>query len=113
MFAVIRVFLAIFIVFFLGFCMPSYAEDRFTSKDFLEWEAISKKSYIQTSFMMASMIAAENNREQSKCISNWYGSDQRGVEDYTFGLMQKHSTYHPMGVIVAAIEKRCGSFKYN
>ena len=47
MFAVHRAFLASFIVFLLSFCMPSYAEKRFTSKDFLEWKEDERSSYIQ------------------------------------------------------------------
>lgn len=78
MFAVHRAFLASFIVLLSGFCMPSYAEERFTSKDFLEWREEERASYIQISLITANTIASRNDPTQSTCIGDWYDRNKEG-----------------------------------
>ncbi len=62
--------------------------------------------------MMANMIANENDKQQSQCISDWYAEDRRGREQYIYDVMGKALDFHPMGVIIAVLEKKCGPFKY-
>jgi len=107
-----RLCLASIIPIIFGFCMPVYAEDGFTSADFLEQPAESRSSYIRVSLMMANMIAIENDQEQADCIEGWYDSDRSGRERFIYGVMEKYPSYHPIGIIMAVIEKQCGSFKY-
>lgn len=99
---------------FLLAAVPRSAEakDGFTAADFLKWPQDSRRSYVQNALMMANMIAVENNRGQADCISNWYFSDRPRKDAFIDSVMQKYPTHHPMGVILAVIEKQCGSFKY-
>lgn len=62
--------------------------------------------------MMANMIAIENDKMQADCIGSWYEADRAAKEKYIYGVMEKYPTYHPIGVIMAVIEKQCGSFNY-
>lgn len=112
MFAVHRAFLASFIVFLLGYCMPSCAEKRFTSKDFLEWGDEEKSSYIQISLITANTIASRNDQNQSTCIGDWYDRNKDDANDYIYGVMEKNADHHPVAIILAIAEKECGSFQY-
>jgi hypothetical protein len=112
MFALNRLIVASIFMISQFICIRAYADDRFTTQEFLEWTEVSRRSYIQTSMMMANMIANENDHEQSTCISEWYAEDRRGREQYIYDVMKKAEGYHPMGVIMAVLENKCGPFKY-
>lgn len=62
--------------------------------------------------MTANMIAIENDKKQADCISKWYFEDQDGRDEIMYRAMKKYPAYHPIGVIMAVIEKQCGPFKY-
>lgn len=93
------------------FSMPAHAE-VFKSSEFLTWKLQNQASYIDTSIGMASLVAAQNSKTQSKCIDDWYIADQTKSVEYITGIMRDNPTYHPRGVILAAIEKKCGSMTY-
>ncbi|OKL42920.1 hypothetical protein [Pseudovibrio exalbescens] len=112
MFALNRLFVASFIAVSLLFCMRGYAAEEFTSEEFLKWDEDIRRSYIQTTMITANLIAQDNDVDQSKCIIDWYNADRREREDLIYGLMEKHSQFHPVAVIIAVFEKQCGSFKY-
>ncbi|MEW5424769.1 hypothetical protein, partial [Amorphus sp. 3PC139-8] len=107
-----RLYLASIIAIMFASGMPAYAEEGFTSADFLKQPEESRSSYIRVSLMMANMIAIENDQEQADCIEGWYDSDRSGTERFIYGVMEKYPSYHPIGIIMAVIEKQCGSFKY-
>ncbi|TYC64483.1 hypothetical protein FMN50_00455 [Rhodobacterales bacterium] len=94
------------------FSMPSYAEDRFLAKDFLEWDADSRSSYVRISLLTATLISKETNAGQSECLGKWYDQNRTGAEDYIFGVMRKNPDHHPVAIILAVAERKCGSFKY-
>ncbi len=105
-------FAASFLVLFLGFSMQAHAQEGLSAKSFLGWEEQSKRAYIQTSLMTMNMIAVENDQSQAECISAWYASDRRGKEQFIYEVMGKYPDYHPVGIIMAVVEKQCGTFKY-
>ena len=88
------------------------AADEFTAAEFLQQSEFNRSSYIRVSLMMANMIAIENDQKQADCIGDWYFADQKGRDEIMYSVMKKHPSYHPMGIIVAVIEKQCGSFNY-
>lgn len=94
----------------LAFCMPAYA--GFRAKEFLQWGEKEKSSYIQIVLMTANTIASQNDKDQSKCIGNWFDSDRNGNERYILEVMGKNPTQHPLAVIIAIAERKCGSFQY-
>ncbi|CTQ55598.1 hypothetical protein LP7551_04141 [Roseibium album] len=112
MFAVNRLSAASFIAFSVLLCMRGYAETGLTSKEFLTWSENNKSSYVQISMMSMNMIALENDQKQSDCIGAWFTSDRRAGEQYIYEVMQKAPDFHPVGVIMAVLEKKCGPFKY-
>lgn len=89
------------------------AKDEFKSKEFLTWSHEGQKSYIMASVVMAAFIAAAQNKaDLSKCIGQWMtDSDAAGFPSVK-EAMTRFPDYHPSGVIVAILEKACGSFKH-
>jgi hypothetical protein len=88
------------------------AEAGLNSRTFLTWTEKSRISYIQTSLMMANMIAMDNDKHHAECIGKWYEADRRKTEASIYAVMKKYPDAHPIGVIMAVVEKQCGSFKY-
>lgn len=88
------------------------ADDKFTSAEFLKWAAESQKSYIFTSVVMAGVIAGQNRQEQAKCIDRWMGDNEPAGFPSVKDAMTRFPEHHPTGVIVAVLEKACGSVKY-
>ncbi len=105
-------FIASVFVLFLGFCIPAYAQEEFKSSDFLEWTESSRNSYVRTAVGMAALIAVSNNSEQADCIGDWFFSDRAKSESIIYKAMEHFGDYHPLGIIVAILEKQCGSFSY-
>ena len=89
----------------------SYAE-IFKSSDFLTWKSDSQAFYIETSIGMASLLAAQNDKAHAKCLEDWYYEDEEAGNRLVLETMRKFPEYHPRGVILAVIQKRCGSFNY-
>ena len=91
--------------------LPAKAE-TFKSADFLKWAPGSQRSYFATSVTMASAIVRVNSTQQSTCINTWYGRNREKVEQRFIAVMRQYPDYHPQSVILAVIEKQCGSVKY-
>lgn len=106
---------------FLAACLIfpqlSFAAD-FTSADVLEWSEASQDSYFNTSVGMIAILATQTGSHGhiADCLNDWYwtedGNDPEKnelIRDVMAGLKD----YHPQAVIIAVVEKHCGSFKPN
>ncbi len=91
--------------------MPE-AQDQFTSASFLTWDRQNQDFYIRTSVGMAGLIAARNDGSQGDCVDEWYFGDETAANNQILEVMRTYPDYHPRGVIVAVMEKRCGSIIY-
>ncbi len=85
----------------------------FKSSEFLTWKRNSQDFYIRTSIGMAGLIATRNDKAHGKCLDDWYFSDEDAANEAILDVMREHPDYHPRGVILAVLEKRCGSFTYS
>lgn len=87
----------------------------FTGAQFLERSVDAQGAYIDVAVQMAGFVAAQNNGPQAKCIDDWYlvgnGTRDRRVKEIT-AAMRANPTYHPGAVVIAVLQKACGSFKY-
>lgn len=101
-------------VFSMMAVMPSvtFAKDGFTGSEFLTWKHESQLGYIETAIGMAGLIATQNDTQQSSCIDGWYYSDKPGKSKIITDFMRNNPDYHPRGVILAILQKQCGSFTY-
>lgn len=88
------------------------AEEAFKSSKFLTYPADTQKSYIITSVVMAGIISGQNKPDQSKCIDSWMGENEPIGFSSVKEVMARYPNHHPSGVIVAVLEKACGSVKY-
>jgi len=61
---------------------------------------------------MAGVIATQNNPQQAKCVNDWIAENQDVGYASVIHTMRQNPQYHPHGVIIAVLQKACGSFKY-
>ncbi len=106
------VFPASIFAIFLVFCMPSYAKDGFKSSEFLTWQKDNRDAYVRTTVGTAGAIAGQNDEKHAKCLENWYFGDEQKSNDAIYKAMQANDSYHPRLIILAVLQKRCGTFKY-
>ena len=81
---------------------------EFKSSDFLQWPADSQSYYFRTSIGMASFIVSFREEEQARCIGDWYFDNTASAEAELRAAMEEHPTYHPRGMIVWVLQKKCG-----
>jgi len=105
-----------FVLIALGFIFASSAvpgqTQTFKSSDFLEYPSESQKGYILSSVMMAGVIATQNRPSQAECIDAWVAQHHESGYRPIIEAMRTYPDDHPMGLIVAVLQKECGSFKY-
>lgn len=88
------------------------ADDGFKSSKFLTYPADSQKSYINTSVLMATLIAAQNSKDHANCIGSWSGRFVSEGYQPVLEAMRRFPDHPPTGVILAVLQKACGSFAY-
>ena len=88
--------------------------DGFSGATFAAWSQVSQDSYIQSSVLMAGVIGSQVKPEISRCIDVWYFETEaikaernEMIRDTIAGF----ADHHPSGVILALIQRACGSFK--
>lgn len=85
---------------------------NFTSAQIVDWPQESRQFYFRTSIGMAGLITRQNNEVQADCIDGWYFGDETRAQAHILDVMGTYPTYHPLGVIIAILEKRCGPLRY-
>lgn len=100
------------LIFFAAIQAESAQAETFKGADFLTWPRHSQQLYIRTSVGMAGLIAAENDKVHANCLEDWYFDDEERSTDFVLETMRRFPEYHPRGVIVAVLEKQCGTFNY-
>ena len=88
------------------------AAEDFKSSKFLTYPADAQKSYINSSVLMATLIATQNSKDHAGCIGKWSGEFVTGGYQPVIEAMKKFPDHHPTGVILAVLQKACGSFAY-
>ncbi|NJM35019.1 MAG: hypothetical protein HC850_10285 [Rhodomicrobium sp.] len=88
------------------------AVDSFKSSQFLSFSQEGQASYISTSVGMTGLIAARNDKKHADCIDQWYFSDMNHGNQEIIAAMRKYPDYHPQAVIIAVLQKFCGTFTY-
>ena len=89
---------------------PEVRAETFTSEKFLKWPAESQASYFRTSIGMAAIIASQRGNGYGRCVSDWYFGSPEGRHTALREAMRKNSSFHPQAVILAILQKACGSF---
>ena len=88
------------------------AAESFKSSEFLTYSKEGQSSYIRTSVGMTGLIAARNDKKHADCIDQWYFSDMDHGNQQIIATMRQYPDYHPQAVIVAVLQKVCGTFTY-
>ena len=96
-------------------CPQKLHAEQFKSSDFLTWGRDNRSWYLEVSVTMAASVASQNVKGQSACIYEWYfrnGEVNPRREKQIFDAMRSNPQYHPHAVILAVLQKACGSFSY-
>lgn len=98
----------------LAFPQISTAES-FTGADVLEWSEESQKSLFLTSIGMIGIVATQTDRHNQivDCLNEWYwvdGNVDGERNDEIRAAMRLFPELHPQAIILAVVEKACGSF---
>ncbi len=86
--------------------------ETFKNSEFLKWNRETQEFYIDTSIGMAGLIAAQNDKVIQECADKWYLSDKPKTISDIISAMRKFPKFHPRAVILAVMEKHCGSFTF-
>lgn len=98
----------------LGMAGAGAKAETFTSAEFLTQNEAAQTSFIEISITMAATVATQANPAIARCIDEWYFEDKPRQEQrnrHIVSVMRQYPDYHPSGVILAVIQKACGSFK--
>lgn len=90
----------------------THAKESLTSARFLQYSAEAQRNYIVTSSIMAGLVASQNRKTQTECINDWAAQNAASGFEPVIATMKKHPQFHPSGVIIAVLQKACGSFAY-
>ncbi|NOR63886.1 MAG: hypothetical protein GQ535_15540 [Rhodobacteraceae bacterium] len=92
------------------------AAGGFTGSELLEWSVEAQDSYFQTSIGMVAVVGTQTNfpNDIVECLNQWYWPN--GVLDPNKNLeirdaITRFPTLHPQAIVLAVIERECGSFK--
>ena len=100
-------------ILFVVYPLKSNA-DGFTGTEFLTWDRAAQDNYLQTSITMAGVIATQTRPNVASCIDDWYFAGdavRKQRNDAIRKTIQDNPGYHPSGVLLAVLQKECGSFK--
>lgn len=89
--------------------------EEFTAADVLAWKKETQDWYFETSIAMAASIATRNPTGHAECINDWYYAPTSGREEahrFIRETLAKFSGHSPETVLIAVIEKACGSLNF-
>lgn len=89
------------------------AEEAFDGSKFLTFSQQAQSSYISTAAAMAGVIATQNKPSAATCVDDWIAANSSTHFEPVLSVVRKQPQYHPLGVILAVLQKQCGSFKFS
>lgn len=100
----------------LAICPQISSAEEFTSATFLTWSRTNQDWYLETTIATAIVIATQNSGKQVACLNDWYYKDaatKAARNDHIRGVMAQYPDHYPVGILIAVLQKACGSFKYD
>ncbi|WP_193169972.1 hypothetical protein [Nisaea nitritireducens] len=82
--------------------------ETFTSREFLTWKSESRVAFIGNSVSMVAVVATQFDKEQARCINAWHAGQHNEGYPELLRLLRQYADYHPQGVILSLLQKRCG-----
>ena len=64
--------------------------------------------------MMTGIVATQSRTDIARCIDDWYSGDeavQNRRHQFVIDTVRDHPSYNPQAVILAILQKQCGSFR--
>lgn len=90
----------------------SNADEAFKSSKFLQYAPDVQRSYVSTTTVAAWLVASQNNKSQAKCIDEWGAANRDSGYQPVLDAMRRFPEDHPTALILAVLQKQCGTFKY-
>lgn len=90
--------------------------EEFTGVKLLTWSKENQNFYFQTSVGMAALVSTQSDKKRSQCISEWYfdaNTGNKNGNDAIRSAIREYADYHPQGVIIAVLQKACGSMDFS
>ena len=87
---------------------------KFTGEQFLKWSKGSQTSFIETSITMVAIVATQGRQDIAACIDGWYPLEESQKQlrhEEILTTIRRYPDNHPQGIILAVLQKHCGSFK--
>jgi hypothetical protein len=85
------------------------------SADMLKWTPKEQAAYVDLAVQMVGFVASQNDGPQARCINDWYFKDdkvrERGIQQI-LSAMRQYPSELPGVMVLAVLQKACGSFKY-
>lgn len=87
--------------------------EGFTAKDFLTLPEAHQKFWIEGAIdMTALVVSTGGNKKKGRCIYEWYYGDRHAERNsLILASMKKYLNVPPNAIMVALIERDCGSLK--
>ena len=79
------------------------------ANELLNWTPQNQRFYIQTSITMAGVIASQSDKEKARCIDGWHQRQSEQQYASVVDAFRQYPAYHPQGVILAFVQKACGT----
>ncbi|MEM6888142.1 MAG: hypothetical protein AAF636_08390 [Pseudomonadota bacterium] len=110
----------VFQKFLLSFCLVAFAGtafaegQSFTSSDVLAWSAEGQRSFYLNSFGMAGIVAMQTGVHETHvaCINDLLAENSETylpVAEIS-SVLESYPDLHPQAVVMAIINRECGSF---
>ena len=90
--------------------------EEFTGVNLLSWSEENQNFYFQTSVGMAALVSTQSDKKRSQCISEWYfdaNTGNKSGNEVIRSAIREFADYHPQGVIIAVLQKACGSMEFS
>ncbi|MBL4787288.1 MAG: hypothetical protein JKY49_17925 [Cohaesibacteraceae bacterium] len=78
----------------------------------MDWQKDNRDFYLDTTVGTAVAIAGQNDKPHAQCLEKWYFTDKDKATSDILEAMQANGNYHPRLIILAMLQKNCGTFKY-
>lgn len=100
----------------LAFCPQVSTAGGFTGSELLEWSVAEQDSYFQTSIGMVAVVGTQTNfpKDIVECLNQWYwpnGALDPNRNSEIREALTRFPKAHPQAIVLAVIERECGSFK--
>lgn len=84
--------------------------DSVTNSDFLGFTNEQKKAWLNSAIDTLGFVAAYKNKDQGRCVWEWYASDVAKKNGLIEAYMKQHPDKSPSAILIGLTENACGAY---